>query len=274
MSLVNDLWTYRGLVGNLAQRELKARYKRSVLGWVWSLVNPASTLAIYAIVFGTLLKVKPPVQVNGSINSFAMFLFCGLVVWNFFNSVLLGSMNSLIAAGPLLKKVYFPAECAPAANLLVALSQAAIESSILIVLFIAFGNAAFTMLLVPVIIVLLAVFTFGIGLVLSVANVYLRDVAYLVAVLLNLLFYATPIVYPESILKGHPTIQTIVTLNPVNQFVRAMRECTYLLVWPSIGQLAALTAVSAGTFLIGRSRQCRPARSSSAGSCSDGSDRR
>lgn len=251
MSLVNDLWTYRGLVGNLAQRELKARYKRSVLGWVWSLVNPASTLAIYAIVFGTLLKVKPPEQVNGSIDSFAMFLFCGLVMWNFFNAVVIGSMNSLIASGPLLKKVFFPAECAPASNLLVALSQAAIESSILVILLAAFGNASWTMVLIPLLVALLAVFAFGIGLMLSVANVYLRDVSYLVAVLLNLLFYATPIVYPESILEGHPTIKTIVTLNPIHQFVKAMRQSAYLLEWPSFGTLGVLVAIAATSLTLG-----------------------
>ena len=253
MSLVHDLWTYRGLIGNLAQRELKGRYKRSVLGWLWSLLNPASTLAIYAVVFGTLLKVKPPVAGNGHLKSFALFLFAGLVMWNFFNTVALGSMHSLIGAGPLLKKVYFPPECAPAANLLVALSQVGIESGILLVLLILVGNTSWSMVLIPVLVGLLAVFSFGIGLALSVANVFLRDVAYLVAVMLNLLFYATPIVYPDSLVKENAPVwaQRVVAANPMNQFVKAMRACTYLSRWPSVGSLAILTATAAASYMTG-----------------------
>jgi ABC-2 type transport system permease protein len=253
VTLVNDLWTYRGLVGNLAQRELKAKYKRSLLGWIWSLINPATTLAIYAVVFGTLLKVKPPLAGNGELQNFALFLFAGLVVWNFFQAVVVGSMASLIGAGPLLKKVFFPAECAPAASLLVSLSQAGIESGILIAIMIVVRNTSWTMLFVPVLIALLAVFAFGVGLVLSVANVYYRDVGYLVAVLLNLLFYATPIVYPETLVhnRGPIFIQVAVAINPIHHFVRAMRDAVYLLQWPSPVDLLTLVGFAAGTFFAG-----------------------
>ena len=250
MSLVNDLWTYRGLVGNLAQRELKARYKRSVLGWLWSLLNPAATLATYAIVFGVLFNSKIE-HAKGEFNNFTMYLFAGLVVWNFFSAVVNGSMGSLIAAGPLLKKVNFPAECAPAANMIVALSQALIESSILVLVMAILGNVGWTMLFVPVLLFLVGVFAFGIGLALSVANVYLRDIAYLVAVLMNLMFYATPIVYPESILKSHPTIKTLVNLNPMHQFVKAMRSTVYYLRVPDGANLLILLVISVGSFVLG-----------------------
>ena len=103
------------------ERELKARDKRSVLGWAWSLINPATTLLVYAIVFGTLLQVKPPVAGNGSLQNFALYLFCGLVIWNFFTVVVNGSMGALVGAGGLLRKVYFPPECPVIANGLVAL---------------------------------------------------------------------------------------------------------------------------------------------------------
>ena len=252
MSLVNDLWTYRGLVGNLAQRELKSRYKRSILGWAWSLVNPAATLATYAIVFGVLFKPVPEVAGNGKFSSFAMFLFAGLVIWNFFSSVVNGSMSALIGAGPLLKKVYFPAECAPAANMLVAMSQACIEATILVVIMIAVGNAGWTMVLVPVVLVLLGVFAFGIGLALSVANVYLRDIAYLVAVLMNLVFYSTPIIWNIKLLDGKPRwTRQLVQANPIHQFVEALRDAVYHLEWPSLGRLSYLVIVSFATFALG-----------------------
>jgi ABC-type polysaccharide/polyol phosphate export permease len=253
VSLVNDLWTYRGLVGNLAQRELKARYKRSILGWAWSLVNPAATLATYALVFGTLFKQEPELAGNGHLRNFAMFLFAGLLMWNFFSAVVNGSMASLVAAGPLLKKVYFPAECAPAANMLVAMSQAAIESGILLAILAIAGNTSWTMLLVPVLIALIGIFAFGIGLMLSVANVYFRDVAYLVAVLMNLLFYATPIVYQFSYVQNNAPhwAQTLVRCNPIHRFVEAMRDVTYRLVWPSLSSLAILAACAVVSFTLG-----------------------
>ncbi len=252
MSLVNDLWTYRGLIGNLAQRELKARYKRSVLGWAWSLVNPAATLATYAIVFGVLFKQQPELAGNGEFRNFAMFLFAGLVVWNFFSAVVNGSMGSLIGAGPLLKKVYFPAECAPAANLLVAMSQACIEATILVAIMAIVGNAGWTMILVPVIVVLIGIFAFGIGLALSVGNVYLRDVAYLIAVLMNLLFYSTPIIWDVKLLDDRPQwIRNVVQANPIHQFVEALRDSVYRLQWPSFGRFGYLVGISVVTFAVG-----------------------
>src|SRR3989442_15419685 len=81
------VWRYRGLVGQLAQREIKLKYKRSVLGWLWSLINPAATLGIYILVFGFFLKIQPPVAGNGHLKSFGLWLFSGLVMWNFFAAV-------------------------------------------------------------------------------------------------------------------------------------------------------------------------------------------
>ena len=87
-----DIWGYRGLIANLTSREVKIKYKRSALGWLWSLINPAATLAIYTIVFSTVLRVDPPVAGDGHTKSFALFLFAALVPWGFFSNVANGSM--------------------------------------------------------------------------------------------------------------------------------------------------------------------------------------
>ncbi len=150
MALATDIWHYRGLIGNLAQRELKARYKRSLLGWAWSLINPAMTLLTYAVVFGTFLKVQPPVAGNGSLKNFALYLFAGLVIWNFWMAVINGAMSGLIGAGPMLRKVYFPAECPVIASGLVALTQTLVETSVLLAIMAAFGNVSWTYLFVPI----------------------------------------------------------------------------------------------------------------------------
>ena len=250
MAYVTQVWSYRGLIGNLAQRELKSRYKRSVLGWLWSLINPASTLLIYTVVFGTVMRIEPPVAGNRELTSFALYLFAALLVWNFFNGVVVGSMGSLIGAGPLLKKVYFPPECPAIANVLTVLIQTGIEAGILVAVMIVVGNVSWTFLLFPYILLLLVMFSLGIGMVLSLLNVYLRDINYLVGIAMNLLFYGTPIVYPYTLVEENaPTwAQVVVTLNPLTQFVGASRDIFYLLQVPSAARLLGLTAVSVITF--------------------------
>ena len=235
------------------ERELKARYKRSVLGWAWSLINPATTLLVYAIVFGTLLQVKPPVAGNGSLQNFALYLFCGLVIWNFFTAVVNGSMGALVGAGGLLRKVYFPPECPVIANGLVALAQTGIEVGILLFLMVILGNVSWTFIFVPYLIVLLVMFSIGLGLVCSLFNVYFRDIQYLVAVGLNVLFYMTPIVYTINLVEDNAPkpIQLLVRFNPLTLFVGGMRDAVYDLEVPNLARLGGLTAVSIATVVIG-----------------------
>jgi ABC-2 type transport system permease protein len=253
MAYVTQVWSYRGLIGNLAQRELKSRYKRSVLGWLWSLINPASTLLIYTLVFGTVLRVPPPVAGNGETKNFALFLFCALIIWNFFNGVVIGSMGSLINAGPLLKKVYFPPECPAVANVLTVLLQTGIEAAILVAVMVVVGNVSWTFLLFPYLLALLVMFSLGIGMVLSLLNVYLRDINYLVSIAMNLLFYGTPIIYPYTLVQDNAPrwAEILVTLNPLTQFVGASRDIFYLLQAPSPARILGLTAVSFVTFAAG-----------------------
>ena len=119
--------SYWNLVRNFASRELKGRFKGSALGWAWSLINPLATLAVYAMIFGFFLKFEPPVAGNGTLHNFAIYLFTGLVIWNFFFAVVTGSMSSLIGAGPLMKKIYFPPWTPIVGNTLATLIQLGIE---------------------------------------------------------------------------------------------------------------------------------------------------
>ena len=254
MTAAIEIWTYRNLIYNLAQRELRARYKKSVLGWAWSLINPASTLLIFSLVFGVFLKQIPPAFGNGDTGVFALYLFAGLVVWNFFNATINGSITALQNSGQLLNKVYFPASCPAIANLMTVILQGVIEGGILAVVMVVLGNVSVTFLLFPFTLLLLAPFALGIGLAVSVFNVYLRDVGYLVSIGMNLLFYATPIVYPVTSIpeeKWGLPLRTIFSLNPVAQFVGCSRDAFYLLRWPSPANVAVMLAVSVGTFLLG-----------------------
>ena len=258
---VLEIWGYRELIGRLVQRELGSRYKRSVLGWLWSMLNPAATLAIYALVFGVLLKFNPPRAGNGRFDNFALYLFCALAMWNVFQGVITGAMNALLDTGSLLSKVYFPPEAPAIASLLTVLLQGAIEGSILMLILVCLVNVSWTFLLWPVLLVLFSVFSLGIGLVLSAWNVRYRDVGYLVSIALQLLFYATPIIYPLTLIPeramGLPA-RDIMRLNPIAQFTEASRELLYGLDWPGLLRLGLMAlislAVGAGGWLVFKSR--------------------
>ncbi len=255
MGAVIRLWNYRAVIQHLTQRELKLRYKRSVLGWLWSLINPAAILVIYTIVFGIFLRIEPPVAGNGRLQSFAIYLFAGLVVWDLFSIVVSGSMGWLLSSGPLLNKVYFPPEAPVLAGALSVLVQSATEAGILLLVLALVGNLSFSALLLPAIMILLFLFAVGIGMISSLLNVYYRDVTHIVAVGTTVLFYATPIVYPvdvvpSAIWAGFP-VRDIIRLNPLTQFVGAMRDILYSLQIPGFDRLAALTAVSVFTFGLG-----------------------
>ncbi|MCB1270830.1 MAG: ABC transporter permease [Microthrixaceae bacterium] len=231
MSTPIQVWNYRTLIGNLAQRDLKSRYKKSVLGWLWSLINPAVTLAIYTVVFGVFLRAEPPVAGNGTTSSFALFLFCALVAWNFFS----GTINTLIgnfqAAGGLLTRTYFPPECPMIAGLMTTGLQALLETAILLVFMVIVGNASWTFLISLPVLVLLALFSYGLGLIVGLGNVRFRDVGYLVGIALQVVFYATPIVYPITIVpEGW---QALLRVNPLTHFADGMRDAFYLHTMPT-----------------------------------------
>ena len=252
MSSVSQLWAYRSLIGNLTQRELKARYKKSVLGWLWSLINPASVLAIYSFVFGVVFNAQPPVAGNGHTTVYAVYLFAGLWVWNYFNGTVMGAITSLQSSGPLLNKVYFPPACPAVANAATVLLQALIESAILMVVMIALGNVGIQVVLFPLLIICITLFSLGVGLALSVYNVFYRDVNYLVTIGMNVLFYATPIIYPISLVEAKSSVAArIIQLNPIAQFVAWSRDIFWNLTWPGLGSLLVVPLVSAAVFVFG-----------------------
>lgn len=252
MKGIAQLWAYRNLIYNLAQRELRSRYKKSLLGWLWSLINPAAILAVYTLVFGYFFNSPAPVAGNGSTKVFALYLFAGLWVWNFFNGTVTGAIGALQSSGPLLNKVYFPPACPAIAFTITVLLQAFIESGILLVLMIILGNVGFTLILYPLLIIAVALFSLGVGLALSVYNVFYRDVNYIVTIGLNVLFYATPIIYSITLVESrNMTIARIIQLNPIAHYVEWSRDIFYNLTWPSPTAIVVVPVVSAGVFLLG-----------------------
>jgi ABC-2 type transport system permease protein len=259
MSRLSDFVGTRDLAVNLTLRELRGRYKRSVLGWTWSLLNPLATVAIYSLVFSFFLKVQPPVGKPSGLHSFALFLLCGLVPWNFFQNGLNMGLGSLVSNGNLIKKVYFPRELLVASTIGSLDVTMLIELGVLGAILILFGNMVLPWL--PVVVVLVAiqtVFVFGIALALAVWNVYFRDVQHLVAILLQVLFYTCPIVYPMKYVPVHAHIAghtipllRLYNLNPLVRFISCYRDALYNLRFPPMWDLAYIAMWAIGTFAFG-----------------------
>ena len=251
---VLQVWRYRGLIGNFASRELKGKYKGSVLGSAWSLINPLATLAVYSIVFGFFLRFPVPVAGNGELQNFPIYLFTGLVVWNSFYAISTGSMSALMGAGPLLRKIHFPPFAPVVGNALAAANQMAIELGLLLVIFLIALNVGWTFLLIPLLVVLLAAFSLGLGLFLAMLNARFRDVNYIVAVVLNLLFYSAPIVYPIAFVTDrydeHPWLR-LYEYNPITAFVQAFRNALYDLEFPGWDGWATWSWSVRATLIVG-----------------------
>jgi ABC-type polysaccharide/polyol phosphate export permease len=242
------------LIYNFAERESKARYKRSVLGWLWSLINPLTTVAIYSLVFGVIYKATAPVTDNGRAETFALYLFSGLVIWNLFTAVVNGAMAWLSGISDLRKKIYFPTETAILGGALSALLQSALEALVLVAIMIGFGNISWTVAFLPLALLLVGFFGLGIGMFVAILNARYRDVQYLVGIILAVTFFLVPIVYTLDIVPdrayGMP-VRRIIDFNPMSQFVGIARDAVYYLQVPSLGRVAASFAWSAAVFCVG-----------------------
>lgn len=216
---------HRELLWLLVQREIKARYKDSSLGFLWSLFRPLTQLAIYYVAIGKFL------QAERSIPEFAIFVFTGLTVWALFSEILSSSTTSMVSNAGLIKKVYLPREIFPLSSVGSAMFNFFIQFAILLVATIAIGSPPITpyWFFIPLGFVVIVLFAFAFGLVLAATNVYLRDVQHLVEVLLLVLFWASPIVYSygfvNAALQGS-WIEAVYLSNPVTiavlGFQRAM----------------------------------------------------
>ncbi len=250
MNALADLSQSRDLLVNLTLRELRGKYKRSVLGWGWSLLNPLATMIIFSLVFGKLLKIKPAVGDPSGLVNYPAFLLCGLLAWNFLSNGMNNGMVALLGNAGLIKKVWFPRQVLVFATILALDWSFVIEMGLLVVFLLALGNMVLPWLFgVILAMVVLTVFVTGIGLLLSMLNVYFRDLQYLVGIGLQLWFYATPIIYPISLVPAR--LRPWYSLNPMVGFVQIFRALLYDLRFPSLGTVAYVTAWSVASFVVG-----------------------
>lgn len=225
---LQELLRYRGLVHNLVVRDLKARYKRSVLGFLWSLLNPLGMMLVFTIVFTVIMPSQ--------IENYPIFLLCGLLPWNYFTGALMLSINSVAGNANLVKKVYFPREALPISSVLAALVNFLLGLAVLIVVLI-ITRAHFSpwLWLLPFVILIQTCFTLGVSLFLSAINVYYRDTLMIMDVVLLAWFFLTPVVYSITILPSSYEILGVTVnlqrlmyiLNPMASLIAAYRDLLY-----------------------------------------------
>lgn len=254
MSTLTQINASRELLWNLTLRELRTKYRRSILGWTWSLLNPLATVVIYGFVFGRLFGSTAPQGDPSGLDNFAFFLLCALLPWNFFVMVQTTAMGAVIGNAGLVKKVAFPREVLPLSQVGHGIVQFSIEMALLAVVLLFFETAFLAWLPVTVILmVLLAMFSAGLGLALSAVGVYFRDLPYLWGIILQVWFFATPIVYPPSLIEDKlPSwAYNLASLNPMFGFSQAFRATLYDGTAPGLTTILGLAAVSLVTLVLG-----------------------
>ena len=215
MTSFEHLKTFTPLVRQLVKRDLKVKYRRSVLGYLWSLLNPLMMMCVLSYVFSTLFQSTVP--------NFPLYLICGQTLWNFFNEATNRAMFGIIENGQLIKKVYIPKFIFPLARVLSSFVMMSFSLvAILIVMLFTRAQIYWTILLFWVPLVFLFVFCCGIGLILSALATYFRDVTHLYGVLTLAWMYATPIFYDASILPED--VQRVLALNPLNHYIAFFRS--------------------------------------------------
>jgi ABC-type polysaccharide/polyol phosphate export permease len=250
---LRDLLRHRALIGVLVSRELKARYRGSVLGFFWSLLNPLLMLAVYAVVFTLVFPGR-----SAATSPYAVFLFCGLLPWNWLASSLTDAAASLVVHGPLLKKVLFPAEVLPAVAIL---SQGVHFLLALPVLLAALlGGAAglfgtpvpvtAALVQVPALLLLEGLFLLGFGLLLAALTVHFRDVKDLLATALSLWFFGTPVLYTLSEIRDG-TLKEILSWNPVAPLFAGWHDALFYGRWIAPERWLVMAGVSLAALAIG-----------------------
>lgn len=228
----------------MVSQELRVRYHRSVLGFLWTLINPILMMTTLTLVFSQLFDK------SGDWKRYAIYLFAGQVPWSLFAGCLTDSSMSIIANEGLIRKIYLPKLVFPLAKTLINLTTFLLSLVALYVLAILMGSRlSSAMILLPLVIFLFTVFAFGLGLVLAVTNTFFRDTSHLIGVILQAWYFATPIIYDYSVLPA--TMQARCWLNPAFPFIRMFQLIIRDGEWPTLTLFLAAAGIASVSLGIG-----------------------
>ena len=213
-----ELYERRTVLWILVWQQLILRYRRTLLGYLWSLINPLMMMSVMAVVFASLFKAD--------LKTFTVFLFTGMIPWNFFSAVVTQSSGTFINNEGLIKKIYLPKIIFPLSVCLSLLIDSILSffALFLIILMIG-GSLSWSVLFIPVAYFLLLIFSIGISLIMSVATVFFRDLQHIIVIAMQGLFFLTPIFYQRDAIAGR--LHCLVDMNPITTFIELFRSPLY-----------------------------------------------
>ncbi len=247
-----ELYRYRALIGTLVLRELRARYRGSLLGFLWSFLNPLLLMSVYALVFSVYLRVP--------MRGYAVFLFTGLLPWLWFSSSLGHAAGVIVGAGALVKRILFPAEILPLVSVLANMINMLLSLPLLLAFLLAFGIRPGPVLaFLPLLVLLQLLLTAGLALAFAALNVHLRDVEQILGNALTLLFFLSPILYPVSTVpetlrvagRLAVPLRPLYFLNPVAGLVQSYQNVLFFGREPHWIHLGIVTACALAALVAG-----------------------
>ncbi len=245
---LREIFRYQNFIGQLARRDILTRYKRSILGVAWTMLNPLGMMVVMTLAFSQLFSQVP---------GYPAYILSGLVVWTFFSQTTTAAMVNLVWGGGLLNRIYIPRTSFAIAAIITGLFNLVLSLITLLLVMIVIGlPVRISILFLPYPMVLLAAFSLGVGLLISTLAVYFPDVSEMYQILMMAWMYLTPIFYPESILpKTYGPL--LIKLNPIYYLLRLFRACIYegrfpapAEIWPAT--IIALVVMVAGWYLFSK----------------------
>lgn len=235
---LSELWRYRALIWALVCRHLNARYRGSMLGFVWSFLNPLCLMAVYSLVFRYYIRFN-------DVNNYSLFLFVGLLPWIWFSSGLLEATSSISGGGSLITKAMFPPHILPAVSILTNLANFLFAVPLLFLFMLLVGvQPGLGLLMLPAVIGIEVVFLLGLGFAFAALNVHYRDVQHILGNVMTLWFFLTPVIYPAT--NVPEKLRFSLMLNPAALFAQMYHEMFLTGAFPGLKELG----VAAGTALL------------------------
>ncbi len=247
IQMLTTLWRYRHFVVTSIRAELQGRFARSRLGTLWWVLHPLTQAAIFALVLSEVMGARLPHAQSRA--AYPIYLMAGMAAWGLFSEILNRCMTVFIEYSGTLKKISFPRLCLP----LIVWGSALVNHALLLlaiaVVFLFFGHyPAVTWLVLPLGIVLISMFAFGLGVLLGIFNVFSRDVAQVISVVMQIWFWMTPVVYSYEVVPER--FRWITAINPLAPLVRIYQDALLFHRWPDFGLLWPPAVVATGLFLL------------------------
>lgn len=249
MNRIKEIYDYREMIFSLVRKDLRGRYKGSVLGFMWTFVNPLLQLLVYTMVFSVIMR--------SDIEQYYLFLFVALVPWMFFSASIVGGSVSVLASKDMVKKIYFPREVLPISYVTSAFVNMLLTFIVvfLVLLVSGFGINPIALLLLPIIVVIEYFICIGIALLTSALTVYFRDLEHILSIVAMAWQFLTPVMYPQSMveesLKNHPTMWRLWNLNPMTPVINAYREILYYKQIPDFNNMGIAVVMGLAVFVLG-----------------------